>query len=268
MPIQWNLLITLSLLTSAVFAQSISAPTTITVTGGLVAKDATRTAPVRVAAGAPTAINGTTGDFYFQSDATAGQNVWICPATATPCIWSQITGGGGTYTAGTGLQLTSTVFSTDPAVTPSYSSGTGAAPGTCAVGAFYAKTNTNRGYLCTSTNTQTQIGGPTLLDSGTSITLSAPREYAVCTSTCTVTVPVPAAGYEFCVRNANAATTQITLSALGSSAMYEHTDRSVYGTAGSGTMKSGGSALDQVCIVGLDATHYLTMSFGGSWTVN
>ena len=34
---------------------------------------------------------------------------------------------------------------------------------------------------------------------GTSITLAAPSGIAVCTGTCTVSVPVPAAGYQFCI---------------------------------------------------------------------
>lgn len=103
---------------------------------------------------------------------------------------------------------------------------------------------------------------------GTSVSLTAPRQYYVCTSTCTVTPPVPAAGYEFCVRNANNVSTVITLAALGSSARYENTANTAYGTAGTGTFVSGGAAGDKVCIVGLDSTHYLTLSSSGTWTAN
>lgn len=106
------------------------------------------------------------------------------------------------------------------------------------------------------------------LATGTSVSLTAPREYYVCTSTCTVTPPVPAAGYEFCVLNGNNVTTVITLAALGSSARYENQARTAYGTAGTGTLVSTGAAADRVCIVGLDSTHYLTASATGTWIIN
>lgn len=108
----------------------------------------------------------------------------------------------------------------------------------------------------------------TTLATGTSVSLTAPRQYYVCTGTCTVTPPVPAAGYEFCVMNDDNVATVITLAALGSSARYEATARTSYGTAGTGTFVSGGAAKDQVCIVGRDSTHYLTTSSVGTWTAN
>lgn len=108
----------------------------------------------------------------------------------------------------------------------------------------------------------------TTLATGTSVSLTAPREYYVCTGTCTVTPPVPAAGYEFCVMNDDNVATVITLAALGSSARYEATARTSYGTAGTGTLVSGGAAGDKVCLVGRDSTHYLTVSFNGTWTAN
>lgn len=103
---------------------------------------------------------------------------------------------------------------------------------------------------------------------GTSVTLVGPREYYVCSGTCTVTVPVPAAGYEFCILNTDNVATIITLSALGSSARYENTARTAYGTAGTGTLVSTGAAADKVCLLGLDSTHYLTVASQGSWTAN
>ncbi len=110
---------------------------------------------------------------------------------------------------------------------------------------------------------------PTTLATGTSVSLPTTREYYVCTSTCTVTPPVPAAGSgEFCVRNANNSATVITLAALGSSARYEAQARTSYGTAGTGTFVSGGAATDQVCLVGLDSTHYLIWSISGTWAAN
>lgn len=104
--------------------------------------------------------------------------------------------------------------------------------------------------------------------SSTGNTLTGPREYFVCTAACTVTPPVPVAGYEFCVMNDDNVTGVITLGALGSSARYENTARTAYGTAGTGTFASGGAAADKVCIVGRDSTHYITTSFNGTWTAS
>lgn len=109
---------------------------------------------------------------------------------------------------------------------------------------------------------------PTTLTAGTSVTLTAPRGYFVCTGTCTVTPPVPSAGYEFCVLNGDNVSTVITMAAIGSSARYEATARTSYGTAGTGTFVSGGAVGDKVCLLGLDSTHYLTASSTGIWVAN
>lgn len=104
---------------------------------------------------------------------------------------------------------------------------------------------------------------------GTSLTLTAPRGYAVCTGTCTVGIPVPAFGNEFCVLNDDNVATAITLSALGSSAMYENQARTAYGTTGTGTLVVSAAAKNKVCIFGRDSTHYLTVVVeGGTATVN
>jgi len=108
----------------------------------------------------------------------------------------------------------------------------------------------------------------TILIGSGSLTITIPREYVICTNTCTVTVPVPAAGYEFCIMNDDGVSSVITLAAIGSSARYENTARSAYGTAGTGTFVSAGSIGDKVCLLGRDATHYLTPSFLGSWTAS
>jgi hypothetical protein len=109
---------------------------------------------------------------------------------------------------------------------------------------------------------------PATLGTGTSVSLVGPRQYFVCTGTCTVTPPVPAAGLEFCVLNGDNVATVITMAALGSGARYENTARTAYGTAGTGTFVSGGAAGDKACLLGLDSTHYLTPSFAGTWTAN
>jgi hypothetical protein len=108
----------------------------------------------------------------------------------------------------------------------------------------------------------------TPLVAGTGAALTGPREYYVCTGTCTPTPPVPVAGYEFCIYNDNNVATAITLQALGSSAMYENSARTAYGTAGTGTLALSAAAANKVCIVGRDATHYSTVSYNGTVTVN
>lgn len=112
-------------------------------------------------------------------------------------------------------------------------------------------------------------GTPLATGASTGNTLAGPSGYFVCTAACTVTPPVPVAGYQFCVMNDDNVTTAITLGALGGSAMYENTARTAYGTAGTGTLTSGsGTAGNMVCIVGRDATHYLTTTFVGTWTAS
>jgi hypothetical protein len=109
---------------------------------------------------------------------------------------------------------------------------------------------------------------PLASGSSTGNTLTGPYGYFVCTAACTVTPPVPVAGYQFCVMNADNTTGAITLGALGSSARYENTARTAYGTAGTGTLSSGGAAGDMICIIGLDSTHYLSPTYVGIWTAS
>jgi hypothetical protein len=98
--------------------------------------------------------------------------------------------------------------------------------------------------------------------------VTAPNGFFVCTGICTVTPPLPTAGVQFCVMNDDNVATVITMGALGGSGQYENTARTGYGTAGTGTVTSGGTAGDKLCIIGRDATHYLTVSFNGTWTAH
>jgi hypothetical protein len=113
---------------------------------------------------------------------------------------------------------------------------------------------------------------PLSTGSSTGNVLVGPAEMFVCTAACTVTPPVPVAGYEFCVWNDAATNGVITLGALGSSARYQQPEPSGtsggYGTAGTGTLTSAGAYGDLVCIVGRDSTHYLTTSYVGTWTAS
>jgi hypothetical protein len=122
--------------------------------------------------------------------------------------------------------------------------------------------------ICSLGGSCSPQGAATPLQTGTSVTLAAPRNYFVCTSTCTITLPVPAAGDEFCVRNDNNVATIITFNNPGSSVQFEKTTFASYGTATTGTAVSGGATGDKLCLVGRDTTHYLVGSYNGTWTMN
>ena len=54
------------------------------------------TVPARAHSGAPTGSNCLkVGEQYFQTNAIAGQNLWLATTFGTPCTWTQVTGGGG-----------------------------------------------------------------------------------------------------------------------------------------------------------------------------
>jgi hypothetical protein len=189
---------------------------------------------------------------------TIGQSVTLAP-NASDAINGGTTGASATISSGLTAYVT-TDGAGNVRVSPTSSSGSGT------VTSVICGTGLSGGTI-TTTGT-CSLAPSTLPAAGTSVTLAGPREYFICSSTCTVTVPVPAAGYEFCVRNANNVSTVITLAAIGSSARYENTANTAYGTAGTGTFVSGGAAGDKICIVGLDSTHYLTFSYNGTWTAN
>ena len=119
-----------------------------------------------------------------------------------------------------------------------------------------------------ATNSSGVIGcgsGPVPLTVGGSASLTGSLGYYVCTTTCSITLPTPAAGTQFCVRNDSAVTTVITIVAI-SLVQFEKTTYNGYGTVTTGTMVSGGALGDKICLVGRDATHYLVGSFVGTWT--
>ena len=102
----------------------------------------------------------------------------------------------------------------------------------------------------------------------TTHTMTAPREYFFCNTatTCSVTLPVPAVGDEFCIRSDNNISAAITLAAR-TNIFYEKTDRTGWGSTG-GTLVSGAAVTNQICVIGYDATHYAVMSSVGTWTAN
>lgn len=105
---------------------------------------------------------------------------------------------------------------------------------------------------------------PSTFATGTTHTFVAPAEIWECTGTCTVTPPTPAAGYQFCVRNANNVATVITLAAIAS-VSYENTNFTSYKSTNTAIV-SGGAAGDKMCIIGKDSTHYDVMSYNGTWS--
>jgi len=127
----------------------------------------------------------------------------------------------------------------------------------------FLRSNGSTWALASGGSTTTPLPTP-----GSTCTFTAPSSFCICTTTCTVTVPVPAAGYQFCAWNDTNVSTAITLSAIGTSAMYENTARTAYGTAGTGTFTATAALGNSVCLVGRDATHYQTVSFVGTWTAN
>lgn len=148
----------------------------------------------------------------------------------------------------------------------------GSAPGNPASGYLRIWADNTSGFFkCLTSSGATcyfQANSAVPLTTGTSVTLAGNNQYFGCTSTCTVTVPVPAAGVTYCVFNDDNVSTVITMSAIGSSARYENTARTAYGTAGTGTAVSGGAVGDKLCIVGRDSTHYFTLTSQGTWTMN
>jgi hypothetical protein len=111
-------------------------------------------------------------------------------------------------------------------------------------------------------------GGPTLTTGSGSASPTGSSIIYVCTSTCSISLPTPAAGSQACVQNDAAVSTVITIATITGvffqKAVAPGTANG-YGSTG-GTATSGGAVGDMICFVGRDTTHYLTPSFGGTWT--
>jgi hypothetical protein len=108
----------------------------------------------------------------------------------------------------------------------------------------------------------------TTVGSGASArTTSTNGEYVFCTATCTVTPKTPIAGAQLCVKKTPGATATDTIKlAAIASTYYSKTDNTGWQTTANKYLISGGTALDQICIVGYDSTHYLIMNSTGTWT--
>jgi len=109
----------------------------------------------------------------------------------------------------------------------------------------------------------------TPISAGTSVTLSAPRQYYRCSNTCTVTPPAPVdnAAYEFCVFDDAGVTAAITLAGV-TSVYYGKPDHSGWAATAGHTLTSTAGTWSKACIIGVDATHYLVVGTEGAWTAN
>jgi len=210
------------------------------------------------------------------SGTVSGQASGVIPlGTSSTAISNQSHMDDGNTTAGV-------ITSTEPIAITGSSHGVSMPAGTALSGAAntvvyavdatngYAEVNENNTGLsrvCTAAN---GICTASVVNSGTITIPSGNSVLVICSSTCSVPVPVPVLGYQICVKNEAGVSTVITLSALGSSAMYPKADDSGYGTAGTGTMVSSAATGNKVCLIGRDSTHYELGAINASanWTVN
>lgn len=79
------------------------------------------------------------------------------------------------------------------------------------------------------------------------------------------TLPVAAAGKQYCVRNYTGSTGALTLQ---TSAAGQYIDVNGANTASGGYVVSAGALGDAACAVGIDATHWALFVQGGTWTVH
>jgi hypothetical protein len=136
------------------------------------------------------------------------------------------------------------------------------APPKFTAGAGIVLTQVSDGLTISTTVNPVQIAA-------TTHTMAAPREYFFCTTAtaCSVTLPVPAAGYEFCVRMDNNVSANITIA--GQDSVYvEAPARTGWGTIAHGLVTTTAAVTNQICLVGYDATHYAVMNYTGDFGAN
>ena len=164
-------------------------------------------------------------------------NGGLATASTTSVVVGAINTGGGSGTAPVGLA---------DVATGSYleSGGVTTIPAWQAFG-----TNVQAGIAAASNSTTANSLATTAapLTVGTGGTISTADGYYICTTTCAITLPTPAAGFQFCIRNDSAVTTVITISAI-TSVQFEKTTYNGYGTVTTGTMVSGGALGDKICL--------------------
>lgn len=189
---------------------------------------------------------GKTGSPTFYGESAVGFNVFLGTTGGTATIdLRNVPGGGATYALPSAAG--NLIGSGD----------TGTVTNTMLAGSIDLSTKV------TGTLANASVG-PTPWSSGTGATLVAPRAYYECTTTCSITLPTPAAGYEFCVRNANNVATVITFAGIAS-VQFEVQAQTSYKSANT-SIVSGGAVTDRACWVGKDATHYDVGTLTGTWS--
>ena len=115
-----------------------------------------------------TATPGTCGlgQVYFDTDAVAGRNVFVCSATNT---WTEINGTGTLYTPGAGISFAGTQIDADDTELTFYGSGAGAPAGPCNGVRWYFRSNATV-YSCDA-DVWTQLGIPYTLPAPTTTVL-------------------------------------------------------------------------------------------------
>ena len=122
---------------------------------------------------------------------------------------------------------------------------------------------TVNGTTCTLGSTCTPSASAVTTTIGTGATLSGNSQIYVCTGTCSITLPTPSAGVQYCVMNDTAVTTVITVTP-GTGVQVTNTSYAYKASATA--IASGGAAGDQMCFLGRDSTHYLLGSYTGTWS--
>jgi hypothetical protein len=152
---------------------------------------------------------------------------------------------------GTTLQATGCLDLTDAPITGGLRYANGAAADT----------------LATQAQVVALVGATNLPTPGTGVTIALPHGYAICTGTCTVTLPAPtAAGDDFCVWNDVGVATAITITGV-TNVYFSNVALSAYGTI-SGSFTATAAAGNSVCMVARDTTHWHVKSYTGVWTAN
>jgi hypothetical protein len=132
---------------------------------------------------------------------------------------------------------------------------------------YFATYIDNTGTQNTALIAATDLPATNLPTPGTSVTVALPHGYAICTGTCTVTLPAPtAAGDDFCIWNDVGVGTAITIS--GQTGVYfSNVATSAYGAV-SGSFTATAAGGNKVCMVARDTTHWIVLSYTGVWTAN
>jgi hypothetical protein len=215
--------------------------------------------------------------FFYNGSVLTGQwstgtatqvNLGVLPGTLTDGDLCTYTASGTLFSCNTATTAVGPVAST---TTPSMDGSAAYGSGTTWARADHVHpVDTSRAAVNADTTGLTAAHVPPVLQyTGTSISLTAPAEFATCSTTCTATAPVPPAtgsSYQFCVANNAGVSTVITI-AMPASVMISNQAMTAYGTAGTGHgLTLDAAAGRSICFHSVDATHYNIDNVGGPGT--